>query len=231
MSASTTTGTTSNQGLPPFRQIRTHQPSPDTIVVYQAYCSSIASAAVAQQKLSASPDFRHTRMTWVKPSWAWMLYRCGYSYKDKRQECVLALTMRKADFIGLLERGALSTHEHGQGSGQRDKQCSGQERVKAEEVRIQWDPERSHRLEKLGHRSIQIGIPGALSEKWTADWIVRIEDVTERARKLKKVLDETPDVSDAELVEMGLVPVETVLDVPSSVREGLRMDLEESKKG
>ncbi len=67
----------------------------ETITVYQAYNRTIASAAVAEQKLNASPGFRTTRMTWIKPSWAWMLYRAGYSYKDPGQERILALKMKR----------------------------------------------------------------------------------------------------------------------------------------
>ena len=46
----------------------------DTITVYQAYSSTIATAAVENQMLSASPAFKFNRMTWVKPSWCWMMY-------------------------------------------------------------------------------------------------------------------------------------------------------------
>lgn len=54
------------------------------ITLYQAYSASIAEAAVRAQKLTASPDFSCTRMTWVKPSWCWMMYRSGFAGKDER---------------------------------------------------------------------------------------------------------------------------------------------------
>lgn len=57
----------------PYRQIRAAYDS-NTIVFYQAYSSTIALPAVAAQKLNASPAFKPTRMTWLKPSWAWMMY-------------------------------------------------------------------------------------------------------------------------------------------------------------
>jgi hypothetical protein len=53
-------------------------------------------------------------------------------------------------------------------------------------VRVQWDPERSPRIGKLDYRSIQTGIPNSLIEKWIDEWIIGIEDVTEKARELKK---------------------------------------------
>lgn len=52
----------------PYRQIRALYDD-DTVTVYQAYKRSIADAAVKQQRLNASPDFRPGRMTWIKPSW------------------------------------------------------------------------------------------------------------------------------------------------------------------
>ncbi len=60
---------------------------------------------------------------------------------------------------------------------------------KQKQVRVQWDPERSARMEMLPYRSIQIGISGDVSRKWVEEWIDGIEDVTEMARKLKKAID------------------------------------------
>ncbi|KAK3353347.1 hypothetical protein B0T25DRAFT_208767 [Lasiosphaeria hispida] len=191
---------------PPYKQIRAFYDD-ETVTVYQAYNTAIASAAVAQQKLNASPKFRTARMTWIKPSWAWMLYRAGYSYKDSGQERILALQMRHADFMTVLQKGVAVDG----GS------------MPLPEVRIQWDPERNVRLGKLDYRSIQIGIPASLSEQWVEDMIVGIEDVTDRARELKKVLDERPDVSDDELVGIGLVPVEKPFELPEELQRGLRM--------
>lgn len=202
---------TTNRTNIPFRQVRARYDD-DTITVYQAYAPAIAAAAVAAQRLNASPEFRPGRMTWIKPSWAWMMYRAGYSYKDPRQARILALRMKHADFLGLLERGVLS---HGAGVDQT--------RDKAGEVRVQWDPERTPALERLPYRSIQIGIPGSLSDQWAREWIVSIEDVTDTARALKKALDEEPDLSVEELVERGLVPVERPFSVPDSIIEKLDM--------
>ena len=237
----------------PYRQIRASYDA-DTITVYQAYKRSIADAAVAAQKLNASPDFKSGRMTWIKPSWSWMLYRAGYSYKDSRQERILALKMRHEDFIGLLRLAVLTHGHHG------DEAADGEEpaeevsasvanetpastaavgddagrrrrrggKDKPADVKVQWDPERTPRLGKLSYRSIQIGVPGALSGRWVNEWIVGIEDVTERARELKRVLDEEPHVEDARLIELGLVPEEREFVVPEDVQKILGMVLEEA---
>jgi hypothetical protein len=91
-------------------------------------------------------------------------------------------------------------------------------------VRVQWDPERSPRIGKLDYRSIQMGIPNSLIEKWIDEWIIEIEDVTERARELKKTLDEDKDIAREKLVERGLLPEERVYQVSDELRKVLWMD-------
>lgn len=56
----------------PYRQIRAWYDE-ETITVYQAYSEEIAGPAVKEQRLSASPKFSSTRITWIKPSWCWMM--------------------------------------------------------------------------------------------------------------------------------------------------------------
>jgi hypothetical protein len=194
----------------PYRQIRAHYDD-ELITVYQAYSNSIASAAVSQQKLSASPDFSYTRMTWIKPSWSWMCYRSGYSYKDTRQAHILAIRMKHKHFVELLSHAFVG---HGAAP---DKEV----------VRVQWDPERTPNLGKLPYRSIQIGIPRNLSRKWVEEWIVGIEDVSERARGLKRAVEENRKVSLEELVARGLVPVEKPFVVPEDIEKILKMDCNE----
>ncbi|KAK4116158.1 hypothetical protein N656DRAFT_794492 [Canariomyces notabilis] len=224
----------------PYKQIRASYDD-ETITVYQAYNRTIASAAVEKQQLDASPAFRTSRMTWIKPSWAWMLYRAGYSYKDPGQERILALKMKHADFIWLLEQGVLSsagstssrspTAENAPSEVELEGGTSGtttkmqEQKQKLPGVRIQWDPERTVRLEKLPYRSIQIGIPAALSERWARELVVSIEDVTQRARDLKRVLDERPEVTEQELVEMGLVPVERPFEIPKGSEAAVRLGM------
>lgn len=229
---------------PPARQVRALYDD-DTITVYQAYSSAIAEAAVASQRLDASADFATgTRMTWIKPSWCWMLYRSGYSYKDARQERILALKMRHADFLELLRGAHVNEGDRLPGSckerwekhsgGAEGKEARRKERVAAwRKVMVQWDPERSPRIGKLAHRSIQIGISPALVGRWVREMIVGIEDVTERARELKRVLDEDErkKIGVEKLVERGLVPLERVYEVPEDVRRVLGMDIGEEEGG
>lgn len=203
----------------PHRQIRALYNN-DTITVYQAYHASIALPAVQSQNLAASPTFRPTRMTWIKPSFCWMMYRAGYSHKDARQAHILAIRLRHADFLGFLRKAVLT---HG-GSGGSPPHPRGEGGDWANAVvRVQWDPERDARVERLDYRSIQIGISAGLSREYTG-CIVGIEDVTAKARELKTVLDGEEDVSAEELVRRGLVPEERVYEVPDDLRKLLCMD-------
>ncbi|KAI1122163.1 hypothetical protein F5Y10DRAFT_80959 [Nemania abortiva] len=202
-------------GKTPYRQIRALFDE-ETITVYQAYSDEIALAAVEQQSLSASPLFKPTRFTWIKPSWAWMMYRSGYSYKDRGQTRILALRMKHEHFRQILRQATVTGH-----SGE---PLTADERSKL--VRVQWDPERNLRLGALPFRSIQIGIGGEASKVWAESMIVSIEDVTEKTRALKKALEENPAVDEDELFELGLAPLERVYDVPNDLRKILEMGVE-----
>lgn len=224
----------------PYREIRASFDS-QTITLYQAYSPNIAIPAVENQKLNASKSFSVTRMTWVKPSWNWMMYRSGYSYKDERQTRILAIKMTHESFQGLLRRAVL-TYENGasktkevegeteiEASGRGDKSRERENGTKLDkgskspDVKVQWDPERTVRLERLPYRSIQIGIPGALVSEWVEEWIVGIEDVTEKARRLKKTLDEDQRVTVEGLLKGGLIPEERVYELPDDLKSLLAM--------
>lgn len=58
------------------------------VYVYQAYCDGIADYATENQKFGG-PLFNDKRMTWIKPSFAWVLYRSGYAQKHNQQRILL----------------------------------------------------------------------------------------------------------------------------------------------
>ena len=58
----------------PYRQVRAVWDA-HSITVYQAYGPAIAEPAVAAGRFVA--PFSRSRMTWVKPSFLWMMYRSG----------------------------------------------------------------------------------------------------------------------------------------------------------
>ena len=78
--------------MTPARQVRARYDD-DTITVYQAYGHAIADAALAAGTFTS--PFSRTRMTWIKPSFLWMMYRCGWGEKPG-QERVLAIRSARA---------------------------------------------------------------------------------------------------------------------------------------
>jgi len=63
----------------------------DGVYFYQAYNHAIADWAITNQRLGG-PSFNPDRMTWMKPSFAWMLYRSGYATKSN-QERILKIKL------------------------------------------------------------------------------------------------------------------------------------------
>ena len=54
-----------------------------TIRVYQAYNNKIADEALKLGKYGDS--FKMDRMTWIKPSFLWMMYRSGWGTKINQE--------------------------------------------------------------------------------------------------------------------------------------------------
>lgn len=163
----------------PERQIRAR--FTDTIIrVYQAYSSVIAEPAIASQRFVA--PFKMTRMTWIKPSFFWMMYRSGWATKEG-QERVLATDISRDGFEWALENACLSHFDEKLYSSRE----SWNEVKRSSPVRIQWDPERDAELERLDYRSIQIGLSGKAAEKYVNEWVQKITDVTETVIELREL--------------------------------------------
>jgi len=149
----------------------------DTLVVYQAYPPVIAERALQAGTFVA--PFKRDRMTWIKPSFLWMMYRSGWARKPG-QERVLAVTITRAGFEWALTHGCLSDYDPTVYASH----AAWQERKLATPVRIQWDPERSLAPARLDHRAIQIGLGGDAVARYVDDWIVALADVTALAREV-----------------------------------------------
>jgi hypothetical protein len=153
-----------------------------TIVVYQAYRPEIADAAVRAGRFVA--PFSRERMTWVKPSFAWMMHRCGWATKEG-QERVLALRLTRDGFDAALRDACLSSFRP-------DVYASHdawKQRMRATSVRVQWDPERTLQDVRLEHRSIQIGLGAKVVPTFVDAWIVELHDITAHVRTMRARLD------------------------------------------
>jgi hypothetical protein len=155
-----------------------------TIRVYQAYPPEIGLAAVRAGRLV--PPFRMERMTWIKPSFNWMMYRSGFATKSG-QEIVLGIDITREGFEWALAHAALSHFDRAvHGSHE-----AWQQSLLDSPVQVQWDPERDFRLQPMaGVRSIQIGLSREAVAKYVHEWTIHIEDVTGTTRRIAREIAE-----------------------------------------
>ncbi len=154
-----------------------------TITVYQAYRKEIARNAVKAQKFVA--PFKIERMTWIKPSFFWMMYRCGWAEKPG-QEHVLAIKIKQEGFDWALKHACLSHFD----TAFHPSYEAWQAQLAQSPVRVQWDPERDLFLNKLDYRSIQIGLSGEAVFRYVNEWIVEIQDITEECKTIYALIGE-----------------------------------------
>ncbi|MFC5117058.1 DUF4291 domain-containing protein [Amycolatopsis halotolerans] len=176
-----------------------------TVTVYQAYSREIGDVAVESQTFAA--PFKRERMTWIKPSFLWMMYRSGWATKPD-QERILEIQITRDGFEWALAHAVLSSYESGTYASQRQWA----ERKDASPVRIQWDPDRSATLAPLNRRAIQIGLSGEAVDRYLDQWITRITDITPLAARVHRCVSSGRlDAAQEEL------PIERIYPVPASV--------------
>jgi len=180
-----------------------------TIRVYQAYNHRIADEAVELQTFGKS--FKMERMTWIKPSFLWMMYRSGWAAKEG-QERILAIDISREGFETILSKAILSSFN----SKLYDSHEKWKEKLHQAEVRCQFDPERDIYGNPLDYRSIQLGIKGKTVEDYVKKWIKKITDITSEVKQMKSRV-ENRQLNNLEL------PKESVYSVTAAVKKNLGM--------
>lgn len=176
------------------------------VTIYQAFTPQIADAAVAARTFVT--PFKRDRMTWIKPSFLWMMHRSGWATKPG-QERILAIQTTRDGFEWALQHAALSHYEH----GTYDSQQQWAECLRASPVRVQWDPDRSLTLVPLTRRALQVGLSGEAVSRYLDHWITGITDITPLAERIHRhVTSGDPDTARAEL------PAEHVYPLPAPIR-------------
>lgn len=156
----------------------------DEIVVYQAYKPAIADYAIAHQTFGGKA-FSYNRMSWIKPNFLWMMYRCGWATKEN-QERVLAIWLKKSDWESILAKAVYSSFQkHIYGTIEQWRAA-----LQQSEVRLQWDPAHDPYGAKLERKAIQIGMKGETLSAFGREMIQQIHDVTDFVKTQKKNLDE-----------------------------------------
>ena len=143
----------------------------DTVVVYQAYRPSIGRFAAEHGYFGG--EFSPRRMSWIKPSFLWMMYRCGWASKEG-QEVVLAVWLARDAFDQILSLAVPSSYwDHRYAD-----RAAWQADVARSDVRLQWDPDHGPRGNPVTRRAVQLGLRGGVLARYARDWIRRIEDIT-----------------------------------------------------
>ncbi|ALO10331.1 hypothetical protein AQF52_4737 [Streptomyces venezuelae] len=145
--------------------------TPDTVTVYQAYRPEIGLPAARDGRFPAT--WKRDRMTWIKPSFLWMMYRCGWGAKEG-QETVLAVEITREGFEWALRNACLSHYVR----RFHPDEATWKRQLRQAPARVQWDPERDLHLRPLPYRSLQLGLSGEASRRYADEWTVSVTDVT-----------------------------------------------------
>lgn len=182
-----------------------------TIAIYQAYSSAIADAALAAGRFV--PPFSFHRMTWIKPSFVWLMHRSNWGLKSS-QERVLCVRVKREGWERALSQACLTSFEPEVFTSP-DEWA---EKFAAAHVHLQWDPERSLRGAGLPYYSIQVGLSRHLIKTFVDEWVTHIEDMTPRVRKMYDFLQS----GQADKAKR-LLPPERVYPVHSELAKRLRL--------
>ncbi len=124
------------------------------------------------------------RMTWIKPSFGWMLHRSGYATKT-RQEAIARIHLQHEGFLTILQQAVPTSFDTTLFGSQGEWGLA----LKKSEVRYQWDPDRDLHDYRLNRRAIQLGISGQNVYRYVREWIIGIEDVTSLAHAIKSAIE------------------------------------------
>ena len=184
----------------------------ETITIYQAYNKAIALVAIKEQKFVL--PFSFNRMTWIKPSFLWMMERSGWG-KKSNQEYILAIKIKRSFWEEALSNAVLTHPED-----TLYKEIGLWEKLFSEaKIYVQWDPERNLQGTKLPHRSIQVGVSRFWAEKYN-EAIVSIEDITPLVKKIYDFRKKGKTDN-----SQKLFPTEKKYPIPAEIAQKIGIDL------
>lgn len=159
------------------------QHSTDSITVYQAYSEEIGLLAARHTTLDIAP-FSKTRMTWVKPSFLWMMYRSNWGYKDAKQKVILEIKLTRRGFVELLREACLSSFDSTMYADREAWQAD----LNTHPNRVQWDPDKDIDLVPQDRRAIQLGIAPRFVPLYLES-IISLTDITAKAHQIKQLVE------------------------------------------
>jgi len=191
--------------------ILAHQ-TEDEILVYQAYNDNIANFAIENQCLGGS-HFKYSRMSWIKPNFLWMMFRCGWCEKIN-QERVLGIWIKKASFDKILSNAVYSSFQESIYNNHENWK----EELSNRNVRLQWDPDHDAFGKKLDRRAVQLGLKDDILLEFGGNMITKIIDMTDLIKNQKKKIDNG-------LIDEVLVPKEWAYTISNvELKKKLKID-------
>lgn len=151
------------------------------IYVYQAHSEEVAEHAVEHQTFRGAPErlrWRPERNSWIKPSFAWMLYRSGFASKHG-QHRILRIKLPHLAMAEILSRCRLVLCS-------KEAEASN-DSCEAGGCKVQWDPERDARFQGQKGEPLELRSARAIQIMTRSDVLysaVTIEDVTGLAHAL-----------------------------------------------
>jgi hypothetical protein len=144
----------------------------ESVVVYQAYRPAIGHFAARHGYFGGG--FGLGRMSWIKPNFLWMMYRSGWGTKEG-QEVTLAVRLRRDAFDEILSRAVHSTYKQ----EVYESEEAWRRAVAESDVRLQWDPDHVPSGDPVERRAIQLGLRGDVLARYSKDWLLGIEDISD----------------------------------------------------
>lgn len=179
------------------------------IRIYQAYNEEIAKEAIKLKTFGEK--YNKNRMTWIKPSFLWIMERSNWGRK-KNQECILAIDILREGFDNYLEKAVLTSNE----STIFKKPKEWEEAFSTTDVYCQWDPDRDLHGNAIDRMAIQIGIKNKALEDYLEKNIHDIVDISKDVYKWRTQLN-------CGKLNKKSLPKETIYPVSDKIRKQLDM--------
>jgi hypothetical protein len=153
----------------------------ESVIVYQAYKPSIGRYAAEHGRFGK--DFSFSRMSWIKPNFLWMMYRCGWGTKEN-QEVTLALRIRRTFFDSILAQAVPSSWPPAVYASKEDWAHA----VEHSSVRLQWDPDHHPSGAKLERRAIQLGLRDQVLSAFGTTELLEVMDISGNVEEQRVIL-------------------------------------------
>ncbi len=183
----------------------------DYVVVYQAYRPELGNYAAKNQYFGGA--YKYTRMSWIKPNFLWMMYRCGWGVKEG-QEVTLAIQLKRDYFESILRNAVEASFNPATYRSHEEWQSA----IRNSNVRLQWDPDHDPYGTKQERRAIQLGLRHDFLLPFKGEGIVEIEDISDFVTTQRGYLE-------AEMLDKLETPTESIyLPSDNKIIEGLGLD-------